>query len=763
MTMETQRGKAPGPDGFTASYYKEMKSVLLNPLKEIMNNVLRKGEIPETWKEAFITLIPKQDADPTQVKNYRPISLLNTDYKIFAGILAKRLKSILVEIIHKDQAGFLPGRNMRDNIRNIINMLEFLSARIDKQAIMMFVDAEKAFDNVAWDFMMKNLEHLEVGRNFYNGVNAIYREQRAKLIINNIVTEEIKIQKGTRQGCPLSPLLFITVLEVLLNSIRQNEKIKGVTIGQHAYKTKAFADDLVIMTEDPIITTEEILKEIDQFGEIAGFKLNKKKTKMMAKNIDQRTIEIIQEQSQIQVVKKIKYLGIWLTPKNIDLYKNNYEPVWREIRKDLEIWGRLKLSFWGRINTIKMNVLPRVLFLFQSIPIIKGSRVFKEWQRVLSRFIWQGKKPRIKYKLLTDKKERGGFALPDLGLYYEAVCLCWIKDWVKLKNKDLLDLEGFNNRFGWHAYLWCGKRKIHKGFEDHIFRGPLIEVWERYKNILEPKIPHWLSPLEVMSPKKINMSGDWATYEQLLMKENGKWKLKPYEQIKGHVYDWLHHLQISEMFRKEAKDRGYADKESKFQREIINGEEKIISRMYKMLLDWNLADEEVKTVMIRWANDVGHAIQFEDWESLWKEGLNFTACITVKENVMKMFHRWYITPAKLSRMYKVDSKCWKCEEKEGAFYHMWWECRRVREFWEEVYTELKKVLKYTFTKKSEIFLLGILGNEIKKKDHKFMYYATAVARIVLAQKWKKKGNTNNRGVEIEATRLLRPGQANGKD
>uniref|UniRef100_A0A670HNW0 Reverse transcriptase domain-containing protein n=1 Tax=Podarcis muralis TaxID=64176 RepID=A0A670HNW0_PODMU len=647
------------------------------------------------------------------------------------------MKSMLLGIIHKDQAGFLPGRQMKDNIRNIINTLEYLSARIDKQAIMMFVDAEKAFDNVVWDFMLKNLEHMEVGKEFLNGIKAIYTEQKAKLIINNVATEEIKIQKGTRQGCPLSPLLFITVLEVLLNSIRQNKKVKGVSIGQIEYKIKAFADDLVITMEDPTTTVEEVLKEMEQFGEVAGFKLNKRKTKMIVKNMDPRAIEIIQQQSQIEVAKKVKYLGIWVTSKNIDLYKNNYDLVWNEIRKDLEVWGRLKLSLWGRINTIKMNVLPRLLFLFQSIPIIRGNKVFKEWQRVISRYIWQGKKPRIQFKLLTDLREKGGFALPDLKLYYEAACLCWLKDWVKLENNELLDLEGFDNRFGWHAYLWHEKRKVHKGFENHIFRGSLIEVWERYKNLLEFKVPHWLSPLEVLSVKKINMRNKWATYSQLLVKEGGKWKMKPYEQVKEYVYDWLQYLQIKEMFRKDSKELGYADKDSTFQREIIENDVKIISKMYKILLDWNLKDEEVKSVMIRWAMDLGHNIQFEDWEKLWQEGLNFTASMAVKENIMKMFYRWYITPVKLSKMYKVCNKCWKCKDKEGTFHHMWWECSKVKDFWEKIYTELKKILKYTFRKKPEIFLLGILGNEIKKKDRKFVYYAVTAARVILAQKWKQ--------------------------
>ncbi|CAI7935205.1 Hypothetical predicted protein [Podarcis lilfordi] len=91
------------------------------------------------------------------------------------------------------------------------------------------------------------------------------------------------------------------------------------------------------------------------------------------------------------------------------------------------------------------------------------------------------KRPRIRFKLLTDRKEKGGFSVPNLKLYFEASCLCWIKDWINLENTDLLDLEGFNNRFGWHAYLWLNKEKVHNGFSNHIIRGPLYEVWERNK------------------------------------------------------------------------------------------------------------------------------------------------------------------------------------------------------------------------------------------------------------------------------------------
>uniref|UniRef100_A0A670KCX7 Reverse transcriptase domain-containing protein n=1 Tax=Podarcis muralis TaxID=64176 RepID=A0A670KCX7_PODMU len=455
---ELKRGKAPGPDGFTSSYYKEFKDTLMTPLIEVMNNILKERDMPGSWKEAFITIIPKQDADLTQVKNYRPISLLNTDYKIFAGILAKRLKKILRRIIHEDQTGFLPGRLIRSNTRHIINLIEYLSESSDKSACLIFIDAEKAFDNVIWDFMLKNLEAMEVGQEFLNGIRSIYTEQKARLIVNNVITEDIKIGKGTRQGCPLSPLLFIVVLEVLLNAIRQNKQIKGVTLGSNKYKVKAYADDVVLTVEEPIESIKAILDEMEEFGKLAGFKMNKSKTKMIVKNMDQDAVVTLQQQTEIEVVKKIKYLGIWITNKNIDLYQNNYVPAWNKIKKDLEAWARLKLSFWGRISMVKMMLLPKFLYLFQTLPILKGTKNFKEWQKAISRYVWEGKKPRIKFKLLTDATERGGFALPDMRLYYEATCLCWIKEWVKLENRELLALEGYNNNYGWHAYLWKDKK-----------------------------------------------------------------------------------------------------------------------------------------------------------------------------------------------------------------------------------------------------------------------------------------------------------------
>uniref|UniRef100_A0A670JHA3 Reverse transcriptase domain-containing protein n=1 Tax=Podarcis muralis TaxID=64176 RepID=A0A670JHA3_PODMU len=280
-------GKAPGPDGLSAKYYKVLDELVTPVLCEVMNEILRGGGMPASWKEAYITLIPKPDSDKLNIKNYRPISLLNNDYKIFADVMAGRLKKCLVNLIHHDQAGFLPKRQIKDNIRHIINLIEYLEGKNEIPAVLMFIDAEKAFDNVSWQFLIKCLEVVGIEGAFLEGIKAIYSQQSAKLIINNSLTESFDISKGTRQGCPLSPLLFIMVLEIITNKIRKTPEIRGIKIGRKEYKLKAYADDLMLSLEDPETSIGRVLELLEEFGKLSGFKLNRIKTKMMTKNLNE--------------------------------------------------------------------------------------------------------------------------------------------------------------------------------------------------------------------------------------------------------------------------------------------------------------------------------------------------------------------------------------------------------------------------------------------------------------------------------------------
>lgn len=161
-------------------------------------------------------------------------------------------RRVLSDTINKDQTGFLTGRQMCSNVRNIIDILEYLDTRTDKRTVFMCVDAEKAFDNISLSYMKIYIEIMGFGKLFSQSIETIHQNQSARFSINNEITEGFRRSKGTRQGCPLSPLLFIMVLETLAITIRKDQEIKGKVMGCKSFKIKAFADDFMRTTENPV-------------------------------------------------------------------------------------------------------------------------------------------------------------------------------------------------------------------------------------------------------------------------------------------------------------------------------------------------------------------------------------------------------------------------------------------------------------------------------------------------------------------------------
>uniref|UniRef100_G1KXC5 Reverse transcriptase zinc-binding domain-containing protein n=1 Tax=Anolis carolinensis TaxID=28377 RepID=G1KXC5_ANOCA len=377
-----------------------------------------------------------------------------------------------------------------------------------------------------------------------------------------------------------------------------------------------------------------------------------------------------------------------------------------------------------------------MLFLFQTIPILRSPQLFKNWNKDLAKFIWQGKKPRIKLLNLTDEKKRGGFGLPDLKLYYEASTMVWIKDWANLKKTKILTLEGFDLRGGWHSYLWYDRKRIEKGFGNHFIRSALIKTWEKYKNRMYQKTPLWVSPLEAIQRRELAWE-KWPTYKDVLQKVNGNYTLKNQEEINKTFKNvsWFQYRQLKESFNKD-KTIGFKEKES-FWDKIIHLEKKEMARIYKVLLEWSTETEMVKDCMTKWASNIGHPIKMEDWERNWNKRLKYTYAYEIKENWYKMMYRWYLTPQKLARCYKnLQNNCWKCENQEGSFFHMWWSCKIAKKFWTKIHGKIQEILGIKFQMKPEYFLLGMPDFEMDlSKDILFNYMVTA-ARMTYAKNWK---------------------------
>ena len=270
---ETSLGKSPGPDGFTIGYYKKFKDILIPRFKEYINGIGTQYEMSREALSASITVIRKEGKDPLLCSSFRPISLLNVDTKLFTKILATRMKNLMGEWIHNDQVGFIPGRQGRDNgIKTILLIDHMVKSRAP--SLLLSIDAEKAFDRVDWEFMINTLVELGIKPRMLAWIKTLYNQPTAKVKVNGTLSDSFKMLNGTRQGCPLSPMLFVLSLESLLATIRNSVDIGGIKVGQVEHKVSAFADDILLYISNPRITLPNIIKIMKQYGELSNLKMN---------------------------------------------------------------------------------------------------------------------------------------------------------------------------------------------------------------------------------------------------------------------------------------------------------------------------------------------------------------------------------------------------------------------------------------------------------------------------------------------------------
>lgn len=240
-----QANKAPGEDGFAANFYKAFKDLLVPKLHHLYNQILADGKLPGSWKHTDIVTILKPHRDPLLPSSYCPISLINQDAKIFMAVLANRLKAIVPTYIHNDQTGFVPVRDIADNIRRTLNVILLgRGPSRPSSSVVIALDIEKAFDTVEPSYLIHLLKGMGFGTSFLRTIESLYSSSVAHLLINGQRSESVPLHRGTQQGCPLSHLLFDFCMEPLARRIRSNPGICGFRCKDIEHKVSLFADDL---------------------------------------------------------------------------------------------------------------------------------------------------------------------------------------------------------------------------------------------------------------------------------------------------------------------------------------------------------------------------------------------------------------------------------------------------------------------------------------------------------------------------------------
>ena len=247
-----QNNKSPGSDGLTKEFYRAFWDIISTYIVNSFNYAFNTGNLSISQRQGIISLIPKKTKDTQYLKNWRPVTLLNVDYKIATKTIALRIEKVLPYLINPTQTVYVKGRFIGESIRLILDIMEYTKHK-DIPGVAVFLDFEKTFDWVEWNYIKKCLEATNFGSHLRQWVYVFYHNISSCVLNNGHASEPFLLERGIRQGYPLSGMLFVIAIEVLAQKIRRSKMIKGIGIeynGSQEIKFSQYADDTTALLSD---------------------------------------------------------------------------------------------------------------------------------------------------------------------------------------------------------------------------------------------------------------------------------------------------------------------------------------------------------------------------------------------------------------------------------------------------------------------------------------------------------------------------------
>jgi exonuclease III len=729
IIKESPNNKSPGLDGYSNEFYKHLWPILKDYMMAAYIEALREGEMGISQRRGVISLLPKDGKDTRYLKNWRPLTLLNNDYKFLAKSIADRCKKVLPIIISQNQNGFVPGRNIGANIIRTLDLIEWCNEE-NIPGLMVNIDVEKAFDSVSWNFMYKALKYFKFPDQFINMIRSLYNNLEICTMNNGHLSRFAPVGRGMRQGCPLSPILFVIVIELLNIYISQSKKLQGVKMHKTSHIISQFADDTSFYLINKKGMLDRLFTLLQTFGRMSGLKLNVSKTEILPMGTTSK--KDLPTNYQGLVKEEVKSLGVIITTTLENTVKKNFKLGKEKLEDALKFWNKKKLSLTGKINMLKSQIISKLTYYMSILPD-PGKCYWSEINKYLFTFIANGKNEKLKRTALINKISKGGAQMIDMESQCKAMKAIWM---IRATKSSGPWTDGLSRIIG-NIDL--------RDFLEGNLKSTDIPFKNIRKTIWNDMIHNWCElnyREEVKDADDILAEPLWYN-SHIKIKEKVLWKEKWWDSGITMVWDILNKDQRQLLSYKDFQTR-YPSKitflelgglkkaipgrwktilrECQEQPDLTKSRPTLLSKclnstkpgrmLYDMFIQKKATGPEKK--LQQWITELG--IETEPKELL-KDMVKTRKTIMYSKIQSFHYNYWHrnLTYAVRTKKMGLDDNenCLECNEKE-TIRHLYWDCPLTQNLWTELHNKISFKEKIDVT--PECCLMNTMPENIRKDE-----------------------------------------------
>ncbi|KAL0295091.1 UNVERIFIED_CONTAM: hypothetical protein Scaly_3110300, partial [Sesamum calycinum] len=487
---------APGPDGYTAAFYRTAWPVVGQTVFQAVGEFFRTGKLLKQINTTLIVLIPKVNL-PIYVSDYRPISCCNVLYKAITKILVKRMQRVLPLLIDYSQTAFVPGRSIIDNVLLAQELLAGYNHRRLPQRCTLKVDIQKAYDSVEWDFLLEVLRLFNFPHQFITLIEQCVSTATFSVSLNGSIHGFFKSGRGLRQGDPMSPYLFVLAMEIWNSLLRF--RVRNAAEFQYHWKCKelgltnlCFADDVLLFCKAQLSSIKVLTDTLTEFATLSGLQVNPAKSQIiLSSSVQQERHQILAYLGFQEGSLPIRYLGIPLTSSRLTIA--DCRPLIDKVDARLAGWNNQTLSS-GRLQLIKSVLSSLNTYWASAFILPKG--VLKSLEKKMRWFLWHGTSgsgnAKVAWGQICKPKEEGGLGIRSLISTNQALMLrqlwrilqhdgnsIWV-DWIhryRLRHSTIWTFNGASGSWSWKKLLKL-RPLLRRGVTYKIGDGSSFNLWQ---------------------------------------------------------------------------------------------------------------------------------------------------------------------------------------------------------------------------------------------------------------------------------------------